>query len=70
MSQHKRSPLTCVRHPDMSLMPCSVLVLKKLGNELDGEFLEVIEWLGKDQQMQVGGPNNSMLVLVRHDIAL
>lgn len=30
-----------------------MLVLKKLGNELDGEFLEVINWLSKDQQMQV-----------------
>jgi hypothetical protein len=35
-------------------MPRSVLVLKKLGNELDSEFVEVIEWLSREQHMQVG----------------
>ena len=50
---HSISLVTCAHHTDHPFMPCSVLVLKKLGNELDGEFLEVIDWLSNEQQMQV-----------------
>jgi len=32
---------------------CSVLVLKKLGEELRSEFLEVITWLSEEEHMQV-----------------
>jgi hypothetical protein len=31
-------------------------VLKKLGKELENEFMEVIQWLTHDQQMQVCSP--------------
>jgi hypothetical protein len=40
-----------------------VLVLKKLGHELDGEFLEVIKWLSKDQQMQVSFQSSDSLAI-------
>lgn len=37
----------------MSPNACSVMVLKKLGDELTGEFHKVVEYLGHEQSMQV-----------------
>lgn len=36
----------------MCLILCSVLVLKKLGTELEQEFIDVIQWLSDEQHMQ------------------
>lgn len=33
--------------------PCSVLVLKKLGNELFDEFIKVVNYLGKVEGMRI-----------------
>ena len=54
------------RGDNIRMLCCSVMVLKKLGSELREEFLDVIDYLGRQEGMQVRiSPSSALRAFVR-----
>lgn len=49
----------------VTFISCSVMVLKKLGPELMGEFLQVVRYLGEERNIKVLVEKQDFEIMVR-----